>query len=227
LVYPAVRGSDIKRWSAKPEIYALIVQDPKTRVGYTENLMKKKWQRTFNYLTLFKKELLDRAAYKKYHSDSDSPFYSQYNIADYTFARYKVVWKRMASDLVAAVICQAKTSFGWKTIIPTDTTSLFATENESEAHYLCAIINSTIVRNFVKSYSSAGRGFGAPSVMENVGIPKFKKENKTHKKLSELSKNLHSLKIENKEEKVAELEKNVDKCVCALFRLDAKQETGK
>ncbi|HUU40620.1 MAG TPA: N-6 DNA methylase, partial [Desulfatiglandales bacterium] len=202
LMYPAVRGSDIKRWDAKPDIYVLIVQDPETRVGYTENLMKKKWQRTFNYLSLFKKELLDRAAYKKYHAENDSPFYSQYNIADYTFARYKVVWKRMAGDLVAAVISQAKTDFGWKTIIPTDTTSLFATEDESEAHYLCAIINSTMVRNFIKSYSSAGRGFGAPSVMEHVGIPKFKKDNKTHKKLSELSKKLHWLKPKGKEKEV-------------------------
>jgi methylase of polypeptide subunit release factors len=219
LVYPAVRGSDIKRWGAKLEIYVLIVQDPETRVGYTENLMKKKWQRTFNYLTLFKKELLDRAAYKKYHSESDSPFYSQYNIADYTFARYKVVWKRMASDLVAAVISQAKTDFGWKKLIPTDTTSLFATENEDEAHYLCAIINSNPVRDFVKSFSSAGRGFGTPSVMEHVGIPKFKKDNKIHKRLSELSKELHKLKLKGEEKETSELEMEVDKTVCKLFGL--------
>jgi len=219
LVYPAIRGADIERWGAKPEIYVLIVQDPKTRVGYTENLMKKKWQRTFNYLTLFKKELLDRAAYKKYHADTNSPFYSQYNIADYTFARYKVVWKRMASDLVAAVISQAKTDFGWKKLIPTDTTSLFATEDESEAHYLCAIVNSVPVRKFIKSYSSAGRGFGAPSVMENVGIPKFKKDNKTHKKISELSKELHRLKLKEEEKEIAELQKEVDENVCRLFGL--------
>jgi hypothetical protein len=181
--------------------------------------MKKKWQRTFNYLTLFKKELLDRAAYKKYHADTNSPFYSQYNIADYTFARYKVVWKRMASDLVAAVISQAKTDFGWKKLIPTDTTSLFATEDESEAHYLCAIVNSVPVRKFIKSYSSAGRGFGAPSVMENVGIPKFKKDNKTHKKISELSKELHRLKLKEEEKEIAELQKEVDENVCRLFGL--------
>jgi len=217
LVYPAVRGSDIERWGARPDVYVLIVQDPQTRVGYSENIMKKKWQRIFNYLTLFKKELLSRAAYKKYHSDSDSPFYSQYNIADYTFARYKVVWKRMASDLVAAVISQAKTDFGWKKIIPTDTTSLFATEYENEAHYLCAIINSTAVRRFIRSYSSAGRGFGAPSVMEHVGIAKFDKNNETHTELSELSKNLHRIKLKDEEEKIAELEKEVDLIVCKLF----------
>ncbi len=219
LVYPAIRGSDIKRWGAASEIYVLVAQDPKTRMGYAESDMRRRWRRTYNYLSLFKRELLERAAYKKYHSETDNPFYSQYNIADYTFARYKVVWKRMAGDLVAAVISQAKTDFGWKTIIPTDTTSLFATKLKDEAHYLCAIVNSTPVRKFIKSYSSAGRGFGAPSVMEHVGIPKFDGQAKAHKRLSELSEILHEFRLKSPNEKIETLEGDVDRAVCGLFGL--------
>jgi len=96
---------------------------------------------------------------------------------------------------------------------------LFSTENVSEAHYLCAVINSSVIRDFIKSYSSAGRGFGAPSVMENVGMPKFDPKNKTHKRLSELSKALHKLKDDGKEVKIIELEREVDKFVCRLFGL--------
>ncbi len=59
-------------------------------------------------------------------------FYAMFGIGPYTVANYKVVWKRMASDLVAAVASQAKTPYGFKTIIPTDTTSLIATEDEKE-----------------------------------------------------------------------------------------------
>jgi hypothetical protein len=217
LVYPAVRGADIVRWGVKPEIHVLIVQELKKRCGYPASVMKAKWPRTFEYLLAFKPELLNRAAYKKYQADTDRPFYSQYNIAGYTFARYKVVWKRMASDLVAAVICQAKTKFGWKTIIPTDTTSLFATEREDEAHYLCAVLNSLPVRKFIKSYSSAGRGFGAPSVMEHVGIPKFDTKNKNHIRMSELSKALHRLRAEGKETEISELEEEVNATVWKLF----------
>lgn len=217
LVYPAVRGADIKRWGAKPTVCVLITQEPDKRMGYTEKIMKKEWARTFAYLGLFRKELLSRAAYKKYHAETNNPFYSQYNIADYTFARYKVVWKRMANDLVAAVISQGKTKFGWKKIIPTDTTSMIATENEDEAHFLCAILNSTAVRKFIKSYSSAGRGFGTPSVMEYVGIPKFEKGNTVHKRLSELSKVLHRLRKEEKEEDIKSREEEVEEFVCKLF----------
>lgn len=219
LVYPAVRGSDIKRWGTTPEIYILMVQDPDKSEPYSEKRMKKKWPCTYNYLTLFKNVLLSRGSRTVRELAERTEFYAMFGIGKYTVAQYKVVWKRMASDLVAAVISQAKTEFGWKKAIPTDTTSLFATENENEAHYLCAIINSTPVRKFIKSYSSAGRGFGAPSVMENVGIAKFKKGDKTHKKLSELSKKLHSLTAKGEVEKITELEKEVDRSVCQLFGL--------
>ena len=165
----------------------------------------------------FKEILLDRAAYRKYHAETGNPFYSQYNVADYTFARYRVVWKRMANDLIAAVIAQHKTPFGYKKVIPTDTTALFATESEDEAHYLCAVINSSVVREFIKSYSSAGRGFGAPSVMKYVGIPKFNAKDKIHKKLAALSATLHECKAAGNAEGIPGLEQEVDEQVARLF----------
>src|SRR5262249_49659478 len=143
LVFPGVRGADIERWGAVPNIYVLITQNPKTRIGFAEEELKTQWPRIYGYLLRFKKELLERAAYKKFHAESGNPFYSQYNVANYTLANYKVVWKRMANDLISTVISQWRTPYGYKTIIPTDTTSLFAADSEDEAHYLCAIINSS------------------------------------------------------------------------------------
>ncbi|MCX7840928.1 MAG: hypothetical protein N2559_15950, partial [Anaerolineae bacterium] len=221
LVFPAISGADIRRWKAVPHSFVLIVQDPEKRRGYPEETMKKDYPRTYGYLLRFKRLLFARPAYKKFHAETGAPFYSQYSIGTYTFARYKVVWKRMASDLVAAVISQHKTEFGWKTVIPTDTTSLIAVDNEDEAHYLCAILNATPVREFVKSYSAAGRGFGAPSVMEHIGIPKFDAKNKTHAKLVQLSKQLHNLAAQGEMDKIAHLEKQVDDTVAKLFGIGA------
>ncbi|MGQ9628156.1 MAG: hypothetical protein ACUVV0_14790, partial [Anaerolineae bacterium] len=87
-------------------------------------------------------------------------------------------------DIFAAVVSEIKTPYGYKNMIPLDTTAFFAIENTSEAHYLCAIINSSPVRDFIKSFSSAGRGFGTPSVMEHVGIPKFDPKNPLNQKLA-------------------------------------------
>ncbi len=219
LVYPAIRGEDIERWKVNPKIFMLVVQDPKTRRGYAEDFMRKNYPRTYNYLAQFKNILLSRPLYKKYHEQAKAPFYSQFNISEETFARYKVVWKAMSNDIIAGVLSQFKTIMGFKTGIPLHTTSFFATDNESEAHYLCTIINSTPVRDFIKSFSSAGRGFGTPSVMEHIGIPKFEPKNEIHQKLAEISKKCHQLKLEGREKEIEKLEKENDELVKKLFRV--------
>jgi len=217
LVYPAIRGRDIERWGTKQEVFMLVVQDPETRTGLTEKYLKSNFPRTYGYLLRFKHILLDRALYKKYHQESNAPFYSQFNISKETFSHYKVVWQAMSNDIYATITSQIKTSIGFKVAIPLHTTSFFATNSEPESHYLCAIINSMPIRDFIKSFSSAGRGFGTPSVMENVGIPKFDPKNKIHQKLADISKNCHQLKSENKDNEVAKLEKENDELVKKLF----------
>ena len=216
LVFPAVSGGNIQRWSADPKIHILMSQDPKTREPYTEEEMKKKWPRTFGYLTKFKDILLSRGSKTVRQLAERTAFYAMFGIGNHTVSNYKVVWKRMANDLIASVVSQYKTSFGYKIVIPTDTTSFFSANNENEAHYLCAIVNSLPVREFIKSYSSAGRGFGAPSVMQHVGIPKFDSKNKLHQKLTEISKKCHRLRMEGKE--VELLEKENDEFVRKLFQ---------
>jgi hypothetical protein len=220
LVFPAVRGADIERWCATPGIYVLMSQDPQNREPFPEERMKRDWPRTYGYLTRFRNVLLTRGSKTVQEFAERTAFYAMFGIGPYTVARYKVVWKRMASDIVAAVISQAKTPFGYKKVIPTDTTSLFATESEAEAHYLCAIINSAAVREFIQSYSSAGRGFGAPSVMSHVAIAKFDASNKLHQKLAELSLNLHRLRASESLSKMESLEKEVDRHVAKLFAID-------
>lgn len=222
LVYPALRGSDIERWQGSPRIYVLLTQDPSVREPYPEEIMKRNWPRTYGYLTRFQDILLSRASKPLRQLAERTAFYAVFGVANYTVERYKVVWKRMTSDLIATVISQFKTPFGFKTIIPLETTALIATNNEAEAHYLCAIINSTPVREFIKSFSSAGRGFGTPSVMNHVGIPKFDPENELHQKLAQLSKTLHGLKAEDKHDEVAGLEKEADDSVRKLFGIESK-----
>lgn len=218
LVYPTIRGSDIERWGATSKIFMLLVNDPNNPMsGYKEEVMKSSWPRTYSYLLRFKDFLVSQAAYKKYHEKQGNSFYSQFNIGSYTFAKHKVIWKQMSNDLMACVISQTKTPIGYKTVIPLHTTALIATDNESEAHYLCAIINSKSVRDFIKSFSSAGRGFGTPSVMGHIGIPKFDSKNGIHRNLADLSKKCHQLKAEGKEKEIEELEEDNDKLVKKMF----------
>lgn len=90
-------------------------------------------------------------------------------------------------------------------------------KNEAEAHYLCALLNSKPVREFVKTYSSAGRGFGAPSVMNHIGIPKFNPKDSLHTQLANLSKKLHE--YNGAEKNLSGLEAQVDSLVKKLFSI--------
>jgi len=219
LVFPAVSGGDIVKYGIKSHFYLLISQDPSKRCGYDEDYLSAEFPLTYAYLIQFKDILDKRAAFKKYFCKEIkkngkiieripiAPFYSMYNISELTFSRYHLAWKRMAAKMSAVVLSGIKTDFGTKRLVSTDTTAFFALDNRDEAHYLCAILNSELVGNFIKSFSSAGRGFGAPSVMNNLAIPNFDATNLIHKELADLSVKSHGLvkkdkSIENVEEQI-------------------------
>jgi hypothetical protein len=153
--------------------------------------MKDNVWRTFVYLTHFRDILLSRGSKSIRELAERTSFYAMFGVGTYTMSPWKVVWQFMSSDLRAAVVSQHRTPFGHKLVIPTKTVALIPTAREDEAHYLCALLNSSPVRDFVRSFSSAGRGFGAPSVISNISIPKFDRKNDTHRQLVEFSQELH------------------------------------
>jgi hypothetical protein len=123
----------------------------------------------------------------------------------------------MASKMASVVISRLRTPFGLKTVISTDTTSFFAAEDEREAHYLCGILNSKVVDEYIRSFSSAGRGFGAPSVMNNLAIPKFSSNNKIHMKIVELSQRAHDLVTQGRE--IEKLQDELNEAVKKLWNI--------
>jgi len=229
LVYPAVSGGDIVKFGTKSHFHVLIAQNPKERKGYEEEWMGSRLPLTFAYLTHFKEILIKRASYQKYfHKEIKkgnevvsrepiAPFYSMYNISEESFAKYRVVWKRMASKMVATVLSRLRTPFGLKVAISSDTTSFFPVENEDEAHYLCGILNSEIVDGYIRSFSSAGRGFGAPSVMNHLAIPEFSGNNRIHMKITGLSKKAHALVAQGKT--VEDLQNDLNEVVERLWNI--------
>jgi hypothetical protein len=199
LVYPAVSGGDIIPFGVKGNFHVLISQDPVKRLPYPESWMTTHVPLTYAYLRQFKDILLSRGSKVVRELAQETEFYAMYGIGEYTLAKYRVVWKRMASKMAATVLSRLRTPFGLKTAISTDTTSLFAVDGEKEAHYICGILNSNVVDEYIRSFSSAGRGFGAPSVMNNLAIPQFNSDNKIHMKIAEVSQRAHNMVAQRKE----------------------------
>ncbi len=73
------------------------------------------------------------------------------------------------------------------------TTYIYETNDEDEAHYLCAFLNSNIVHKGVKSFQPRGK-YGKRDIGRRpfqLSIPEFSRKETNHIKLAELSKQCH------------------------------------
>jgi hypothetical protein len=217
LVYPAVSGGDVVRFGLQSSFYVLISQDPKARRPYPESWMLDHVPLTYAYLKPFEQVLLSRGSKVVRQFAEKTEFYAMYGIGEYSFAPYRVTWKRMASRMAAVVLSTLPTPFGRKTVISTDTTSFMVARNRTEAHYLCAILNSQVVDEFIRSFSSAGRGFGAPSVMEQLAIPRFDRQDRLHNRLAKLSLEAHVLV--SRGQNITEKETRINEAVRQLWNI--------
>jgi hypothetical protein len=197
LIFPLVRWSDVDRWSARPSGYLLLAQDPATRRGIEEQRMCRDYPRTLAYLRPFEPLLTARAAYRRYQDRQ--PFYSMYNVGEYTVAPAKVIWRRMDRKIRAAVLETIDDPLlGPRPVIPQETCVLIACGCRDEAHYLCAVLNSAAVHELVAAHSVAGgKGFGTPSILDYVPLKKFNPADPRHTELAALSRRLHNLAAQN------------------------------
>lgn len=209
LVYSLLRGREVHRWHSEPESSLIVSQNPQERTGYEEKWMKNNAPKTLEYLHGFKNLLLGRSGYKKYLSGE--PFYSIYNVSEKTFAPFKVVWKEQSSELECAVV----SSVEGRTIVPDHKLMLVPFDNLDEAHYVCAILNSSIARYVVSAYTISTQQ--STHILENVRIPKYKPSADCHKELARLSKECHE-KVSNAIE-VSVLEEQIDACAAELWGL--------
>ena len=135
--------------------------------------MRRDYPRTYAYLKQFEPLLAARAAYRRYQGRQ--PFYSMYNVGPYTLAATKVIWRRMDRMIRAAVVESIDDPhLGTRPLVPQETCVLIACDGSDEAHYLCAVLNSTPVHELVAAHSVAGgKGFGTPSILDYVPLRKF------------------------------------------------------
>lgn len=227
LLYPLLRGRDVQRWKAEPSAYILMVQDPVQRRGTDENIMKTKYPKTYLYLKRFENELRDRAAFKRYFTRKDKHnrivdsglFYSMFNIGDYTFAPYKVVWTRLSS-IEAAVV----KDINRKVLIPQETNSMIDTNNLDEAFFLCSMINSSIFQFAAISYSQeGGKSMGSPQVLEYIRIPKFNKLNTSHQAISLLSQKAHEVTKTGDHDALTSIEAEIDELAAKIWGLNPEE----
>jgi SAM-dependent methyltransferase len=220
LVYPLLQGKDVKRWQAEPSVHTIVTHEFGMRLNaIPEEEMKLKYPKTYAYLKRFEDDLRQRSVYKRYFKET-APFYSMFDVGDYTFASCKVVWMRMASKIMASVIG----TYDGKPIIPPDTVTLVSFADEEEAYYLCAVVNSSPFDFAAQSYSQrGGKSFASPHIMGNIRVPKFNRKDKVHLELASLSQQAHQATARGDQETVSSIEKSIDELAVEVWGLTKEE----
>lgn len=217
LLYPLVRWSDVARYRAEPAAHILLVQDVHTRRGIDREIMLRDYPKTLAYLEQFRQLLCDRAAYRRYQERAE--FYSMYNVGEYTVAPWKVVWRRMDRRINAAVVGRVDDPLlGSRAVIPQETCVLVAVDSSVEAHYLCAVLNSSVASFLVTSHSvRGGKGFGTPSMLDFLNVRRHDPADPRHAELAECSRQAHLQSASGQD--IGEIQSRIDRLAARLWNL--------
>jgi SAM-dependent methyltransferase len=214
LIYPLLRGADVSHWSATPNAHIILTHESTMRLkAIPERRMQSDYPKAFAYFKRFEEMLRKRAAFRRYFKD-DAPFYSIFNIGEYTFSKWKVVWREQASGLTAAVVG----SLEQRPVIPDHKLMTVAVDSGNEAHFLCAALNSAPSRLVVASY--AIEISMDTHILQNVRIPMFSDKNGVHREMAELSREAHKAAAEGDRGKIAIAEQKIDEAARTLWGLD-------
>ena len=221
LIYPIVLSGDVNRWSVKQRFHAIIPHDSSARV-YAESELKIKYPKAYSYLFRFKDALTKRSDYRKY--GADKPFYFVYKLSTSAFSKYKVVWRNMGNRLDAAVVTPVSDDYlGSKPLIPEHTITFIPVGSENEAHYICSILNSSLVNLILQSIAKGGKNFASPELVNTINIRRYDPSNQLHVRLAELSRKAHELAKQGRKDELAKVEEEVDRLVAQLYGITEEE----
>ena len=194
-VFPMLKGSGIKKWNVSYDTYLICPHTAQTKMWpISQNELKEDAPKTFEYLYGFKEELDKRNGFAGWEKEiQQKEFHAILRIGEYTFSRYKVVWKYIATEFVCAVVGTVNDKYlGEKTILPNEKVMYVSTDNEMEAYYLCGILSSTLVAQCVESYMNPTSI--SAHVLDKLNIPKYNPSSEIHNQIAILCKEGHKNK---------------------------------
>jgi methylase of polypeptide subunit release factors len=231
-VYPLLRGRDVERWKASSKLYIILPVDNKGNTIKIADL-KTKYPKTYEFFQKFFDQLITRGGepYKsqlkpwrektKRITEKMPPFYKVFNAAP-SLSMYKVIWREQASGLIAAVVGPIEDRYlGQTIVIPDHKLMIVPCNDEEEAHFICAFLNSCTAKLIAKSYIVETQI--STHITQYVKIPVYEPKNHLHRKLSELSMKAHRLKLEGKEGELSKVEKEIDTIVAYLYGLSDEE----
>jgi len=220
-LFPLIKGaSDFDPCYLKPDLdlFALVPNSGIKKSDYraaeeeAESLPK-----TLAYFEQFEELLADRSTWKSRMRPMDAPIYAIYNVGAFTFKPWKVIWAEMPGRFCAAVAGSKDVPFmGMRPYVPDHKIFFVALDDETEAHYLCALLNSTTVSQYVEAHNVA---IQVGDVFKHMRLPPFDPKDKGHVSLAGISAKAHAQPDATARRKLVEqIRKRADELLDAWIR---------
>ena len=219
-VYPLLRGRDVDRWQATPSSLILCPHTAESRMSPVSlETLRSQAPLTYKYFEKFHDALEARKGFLGWERQYlEQAFYAIQRVGDYTFARYKVVWRYICQTFTCAVVGPSIVGeTESKPVLPHEKLMLMPFEDATEAFYVCGMLSSSPVRSFVESRMVETQI--APHVIQNLNLPRYDPESPLHKDVSRLCALGHDdplkLRLHGKTGVMSEL----DRCAAKILGL--------
>lgn len=191
-LFPMIKGSNVRRWNVGYDTYLLCPHTAQTKQWPVPGeVLRETCPETYRYLEGFREELDGRKGFAGWEKEIQRQhFHAVLRVGDYTFCKYKVLWKYIATEFVCAVIGEVRDPYlGRKVCLPNEKLMYVGTDNETEAYYLCGILSSSVVADCVKSYMNPTSI--SAHVLDKLNIPTFDPQDERHLQIAELCRRGH------------------------------------
>lgn len=201
LLYPLIKGAGdfescyvklANPYREEPLLYTFVPNDgiAKTDYAASETAMNApRLAKTKSWFASFSKLLRERSTYRRQMESAGAPEYAVYNVGDYTFQPWKVVWPEMSTRFYAAVAGSADVPVAGERPFVPDHKVYFAGFDEKEpAHFLCGLLNSPMVREWIESHNVS---IQVGDIFKHLKVPQFDASNPKHTALAKLVESAH------------------------------------
>ena len=190
LVYPFVSGASLRRWGYAIAGHYIVPHSIGSGQSAIDiGVMEDHYPLTLDYFNLFRRQLENRSIHLRW--GKNQPFYALYGIGPYSFAPYRVAWKRTTREFSAAVISSITDPWlGKKSVVANGKVMIIPFDNKEEAHFICAVLNAPIFRRLI---NNAITSEAHAEIIRVIPLRAYDSANDHHRAIAGLSKELHRL----------------------------------
>lgn len=194
LLYPLLKGAaDFSMCYTQPanNLYVIVPNLGIRREHFThmETEIEGNLPLTRRFFQTYREKLEQRSTYRT--RLSRAPFYSIYDVGEYTFSPYKVVWAEQSSRFKAAVVESGVVPIlGERAYVPDHKVYFVSFEDRCSAYFLCGLLTSRSVRELIESHTIS---IQVGNIFRYLTLPQFDNQNQMHIELADLTIEAHKI----------------------------------